>query len=217
MEGNDLKRWLKAILVTFAIFATFSLYLFARREIYNLYVANKALASAAAVLAGLTLIIGPLSKRFTSIIPLMTIRRHLGLLAFALAILHIIISLMQTQRFEWFSWYAREWIPVTAGLLAIVAWSYMTYISRNNKIEELGVDLWKRRLSLAGKLGFIAIFVHLTIMKYPGWIRWFNGQVKASTELANPQYPPASLFVFAFAVIVILYRIFIFFFKRTRY
>lgn len=207
MERNDLKRWLKAILVTFIIFAIFSVYLFARREIYNLYIVNKALASTAAVLAGLTLIIGPVSKKIASLATFMTIRRHLGLLAMGLAIVHVSLSLVQQNRFPFPQWYVSELIPVVFGLLVIVAWSYMTYISRNKKIEEMGVDLWKSRLSLAGKIGFIAIFLHLTLMKYPGWIRWWNGQIKASNELANPSFPPASLFVFAFALIVIVYRL----------
>lgn len=43
-------------------------------------------------------------------------------------------------------------------------------------------------------------------MKYPGWIKWLNGQVKASPELANPSYPPASIFVFLIMVGVVLYR-----------
>lgn len=204
--NESMKRWPRALAIALIVFIILSVYLYLRRGYYNVYIINKVFGSTAAVLAGITLLVGPL-RQLSFVVPLMTIRRHLGLLAFGFAILHIIASLAQSERFTWFSWYLNEWIPVVAGLLAVLIWGYMTYISRNKKIQELGVDVWKKRLSLAGKIGFLAIFLHLTIMKYEGWIRWWNGQVKQTPELANPQYPPASLFVFLFMLIVIVYRI----------
>jgi len=209
MNSEDKKRWLRSLSISFIIFVFFSLYLYIRRGYYDLYIINKILGSTAVVLAGITLFIGPLSKRITALASFMTIRRHLGLLAFGYAILHILASLYQTQRFTWFSWYLEEWMPVLFGLIAVSVWGYMAYLSRNVKTQQMGVEMWKNRLSLAGKVAFFAIFLHLTVMKYPGWIRWVNGQVKQTPELANPSYPPASLFVFIFMIAVILYRIFI--------
>lgn len=208
MNSEDKKRWLKSLAISFIIFTLFSVYLFLRRGYYDLYIINKVLGSSAAVLAGLTLIIGPLSKISLYFASFMTIRRHLGLVAFAFAILHIIASLSQMNRFAWFSWYIKEWIPVTFGILAIGMWAYMTYLSRNSKIQQLGVALWKKQLSLFGQLAFLAIFFHLSIMKYPGWIRWFQGQVKQTSELANPSFPPASIFVGIFMLFIIGYRLF---------
>lgn len=216
MSEEDRKRWVKSILIALFIFLLLSFYLILRRGYYNVYIINKVFGSTAVALAGITLLVGPLSKKFSSFAQFMTIRRHLGLLAFGAAVVHITLSLFQTQRFAWFSWYLGEWIPVSFGLLAIFVWGYMTYISRDSKIVQLGADIWKSRLSLAGKVGFIAIFLHLTIMKYEGWIRWFNGQVKQTPELANPQYPPASLFVFLFMAVVIVYRLFTGIYKTSK-
>src|SRR3989344_4485392 len=112
MNRNDAERWGKSILVFLIIFIGFSVYLYLRRGYYNLYIINKVFGSTAVILAGITLIIGPLSKKFSSFAQFMTIRRHLGLLAFGTAVLHIILSLSQTERFAWFSWYLNEWIPV---------------------------------------------------------------------------------------------------------
>lgn len=208
MNKEELRRWGKSVLIAGIVFLILSLYLYARRGYYNLYIINKVLGSSAVVLAGITLLIGPLSKKLPTFARYMTIRRHVGLLAFFVALLHITASLAQTQRFEWFSWYLNEWVPVTAGLVAITVWSYMTYLSRNKKIQEMGADIWKKYLSIAGKAGFLAIFLHLSIMKYEGWLRWWNGLVKQTPELANPSYPPASLFVFFFMVTIIVYRVF---------
>lgn len=198
MKEEERKRWIKAGAIAILVLFFFTLYLFLRRGYVNLYILNKALASSAVIVAGITLIIGPLSKYLTFFAKLMTIRRHLGLWAFGLAIIHIIASLIQQDRFPLLSWYIREWLPILAGVVAISTWAYMTYISRNKKIKEMGVDIWKRRLRLASWIAFLAIFLHLTIMKYPGWVRWFNEPTP---------YPPASLFVFAFMLIVIVYRI----------
>lgn len=207
MKHEEINRWLKSIAISFVIFFILSLYLFLRRGYYNLYIINKVLGSSAIVISGFTLLVGPLSKRFPYFTKFMTIRKHLGLSAFGLALLHILVSLLQQERFPFPTWYIRELIPVTFGILAILLWSYMTYISRIEKIKVLGVEKWKKRLSLAGQLGFLAIFLHLTIMKYPGWLRWASGQLKSSPELANPSYPPASLFIFIIIVAIILYRI----------
>ncbi len=211
MNTEDRKRWFRSIAIAFVVFILFSIYLFARRGYYNTYIINKVFGSTAVALAGFTLVIGPLSKKFSSVVSYMTIRRHLGLLAFGAAFTHIILSLSQTERFTWFSWYLEEWIPVLFGILAIGIWSYMTFISRNEKIRQMGVDTWKRRLSITGQLGFLAIFLHVTVMKYEGWIRWFNGLAKKTPELANPSYPPASLFVFLIMILVIVYRVYIYF------
>ena len=211
----DREKWIKSIGVSLLVFILFSIYLFLRRGYYNLYIINKVFGSTAIVLAGFSLLVGPLSRSNPFFSRFMTIRRQLGLSAFVLAIAHIIASLLQQNRFPLFSWYTNEWIPVLFGIVAVGIWVYMTYISRNSKIKQMGIDVWKRNLSIAGKLAFIAIFFHLTVMKYEGWIRWFRGQVKATPELANPSYPPASLFVLLIMVIVILYRVMYYFKTKT--
>lgn len=200
------ERWLRAVWIGLFVFIMFSLYLFLRRGYYNLYIINKVFGSTAIVVAGISLLAGPM-RRMRYVSHLMSIRRQLGLLAFGLVLLHVLASLLQTKRFPLFAWYIDAWIPISFGLLAVGVWLYMTYISRNSKIKELGSDVWKKRLSIAGKVAFMAIFLHLVIMKYPGWIKWLNGNVKQTPELANPTYPPASIFVFIFMVTVILYRI----------
>lgn len=207
MTREELKRWGRAFLVSLVVFAFFSLYLYFRRGYYNLYIINKVFGSTAAVMAAITLLVGPLSKRLTFLSNLVTIRRELGIWAVGFAIVHIIFSLLQQNRFPFPDWYTAEWIPVSAGVIAVSAWLYMTYLSRSKKIKEMGVDVWKKRLSLFGWIAFGAVFIHLTVMKYPGWIRWWQGQVKASPQLANPEFPPASLFVFAIILIVIVYRL----------
>ncbi len=64
---NDKNEWWKALGITTVIFIGLSLYLFLRRGYYDLYIINKVFGSTSVVLAGLTLVIGPLSGIFSGI------------------------------------------------------------------------------------------------------------------------------------------------------
>lgn len=215
MTNEDIARWLKSILIALVVFFILSFYLIERRGYYNLYIINKVLGSTAAILAGITLIIGPLSKKLLFFAREMSIRRHLGLIAFFLAFLHVIVSLFFLSNKFPLAWYIKEWLPITFGALAIIFWIYMTNLSRNSKIIELTAPVWEKRLSIAGQIAFVLIFLHLTVMKTEGWLKWFNGEVKQTTQLANPDFPPASLFVLFVITTVIVYRIYILLRKKT--
>lgn len=207
MHKEELHQWLRALCYALIIFALFSIYLYLRRGYYNLYIINKAFGSTSAIVAGFALIIGPLHRKYLSFAHFMGIRKELGLIAFGFAIAHVIASLMLQDHFKIPDFYIRIKYPLIFGITAILVWIYMTYISRSSKIKQLGADVWKTRLSLSGKIAFIAIFLHLAVMKYQGWLTWFKGQTKQTPELANPAYPPASLFVFAIMLAIIIFRI----------
>ncbi len=206
MTPPDISKWLKTLPITLGIFFTFSLYLFLRRGYYNLYIINKAFGSTAVVLAGITLLLGPLAQKYPSLNNLNLLKRQLGLSALASALLHLIATYLQSSRFTP-SWYKDQWLSVNFGIIAVTIWFFLAYLSSNKKVEDLGFASWKRLQSIGGRVAFLAIFLHLVLMKYPGWIKWLNGEVKKSPELANPSYPPASIFVFLFMVGVILFRL----------
>lgn len=210
MPKEELSRWVKAFITGVIIFFLFSLYLYARRGYYDLYIINKVFGSTAAVLAGLTLLAGPLSRLCRCFAPLTTIRKQLGLLGLFLALFHAVAStLFLPDKFP-LTWYQNEWLPVLFGLLAIGIWLYIGSISNPQKIHQMTFDIWKKRQQTGAHIAFWAIYLHLVIMKYKGWIKWLNGQVKVSPDLANPTYPPASTFVFLIMTGVILYRLLLF-------
>jgi len=207
MDNQEKKLWMKSFLTTVSIFFLLSLYLFLRRGYYNVYIINKVFGSTSAILAGITLLVGPLSKQFSMAMHFLNLRKHLGLTALGLGIAHTAVSiLLLAHKFPFPSWFFKEWIPVAFGLLALGVWMYLWRISNVNKIQELGHSLWRNRQSVSGHIAFVAIFLHLTVMKYQGWINWFQGKTKQTPELANPGSPPASLFVFAFMIAIIIYR-----------
>lgn len=206
MNRNEKDHWRKGVLTAAVIFLLFSLYLFLRRGYYSLYIANKAFGSSAAILAGLSLVVGPLAKHLFVLVDYVSIRRHMGLLALLFGMVHAVISLfLLPQKFP-VSWYQQEWVPVIFGATALALWVYLASISTSEKLKTLGADIWQKHQRRFGHISFLAIFLHLTIMKYPGWIRWLRGQVQPSSELANPSYPPASLFVLLALIAVLLYK-----------
>ena len=206
MKKQLLKEWLRSLSIGFTIFVAFSIYLFLRRGYYNLYIVNKVFGSTSAVLAGMTLLLGKLATRFDVFDRYVVLRKPLGLLALVLALAHVAISLFFLPARFPLSWYLREIVPIAFGALAVLLWLYLAWISRTAAIKRLGANLWRQRQSLGARVAFVAVLAHLVIQKYPGWIRWWQGQVKASPELAHPQYPPASLFVFVIILGILFYR-----------
>lgn len=197
-----MSRWLKGLIISFLIFAVLSLYIAFRQGSYNLFAANRAFASTAVILAGITLIVGPLSKSYKFLTKIITIRRQLGLIAFGYALLHISIVFGGLD--------LADWIPISFGLVGILVWIYMAYISRNSKIIQMGTDIWKKRLSFAGLLAFAAILLHVVFNQYSKWTVYLPG-VKPTTKALHTNLPPVSLFVFLFMFVVVVYRIFVFF------
>ena len=207
MNTPETPRWVRSLIITLFIFGFFSFYLFLRRGYYNLGIINKSLGSAAAVIAGLTLCIGPLARAWTKLSTLTPLRRSLGLFAFVLAIAHTIISaFFLPNRFS-LPWFLTQWPAVLAGLIAVTVWIYLSTISHDKAVKTLGSHRWITHQQYGAYIAFAGIYLHLILLKYNGWIEWFEGKTQQSAVLANPHYPPASLFVFAVMTAIIVYRI----------
>ena len=204
-----MNRWLRALLVTAVLFALFSLYLSIRREVYNLGIANKAFGSTASVVAGVTLLIGPLARTLPQFGEFLAYRRQLGIMAFLTGAIHVIISLFFIpERFN-ITFFLKEWPATALGLLAIGVWIYAASISINSSIQKMGGNTWTTHQQRAGHIAFVGVFLHLIFLKYAGWIEWFSGKTQKTAFLANPQYPPASLFVFLVMAGIIGYRVYL--------
>lgn len=202
MNSNEILRWVKAFFLVAIIFLLVFSYVAFRQGSQTLSTFNKSFASTATIVAGLTLVIGPLSKKFISLTKLMTIRRQLGLLAFGVILGHVGIVLGSLS--------ADEWIPLSFGAMALLTWCYMVFISRDSVVLQMGPAVWKKRLSFAGFLAFGVIFIHVILLQNQAWLRWFHG-AKKTAQLLHPNLAPISFFVFLLMCGVIVYRIFIHF------
>jgi DMSO/TMAO reductase YedYZ heme-binding membrane subunit len=206
MDKFTLKKWIQIKILALIVLVVSSVILFARNPTYDLSALNKALAYVATLLAGFSLTIGPLSRRFVSLGKYLTYRRQLGVVAFAYAALHVIISLFFLPGRFPFKWYLDEKIPVIFGILAIGIWIYLVFISRDKKITSLGGKTWVRRQQLGGHIAFLAIYLHLIILKYSFWILWIQGKTKPAANALFPQLPAVNFLVFLIMSMIILYR-----------
>ena len=202
------KAWLSTLPVVIIIFVSLSVYLFLRRGYYNTYIVNKVLGSTAAILAALSLSAGVLTRWNPRVFSFLArIRRELGLSAWFFALLHMATSLLfLNSRFP-LSWYQEELAPFFAGIFAVAIWSILALLSRHDNKSSLSSSLWVFIQSTGARLAFLFVLVHLVVMKYQGWIKWFSGLTKQTSELLHPEYPPASLFVLLILLSVFVLRI----------
>ena len=186
------------------IFFISSLYLFARRGNYNLFIANKAFATVSLILIGLSFALSGLCYFWNFVDTKIIYRKFLGLVGFAFAIIHIIITLnFLPYKF------ASHKISVIFGVLALFIFAILTVISNRFTSFELGNKRWRIILRYGGYLAFIFIIIHVVLLKYPEWIRW-------STTM-KPLLPPLSLLgiIFALAVIILRIALFISIYKKN--
>jgi DMSO/TMAO reductase YedYZ heme-binding membrane subunit len=207
MSSSALKRWVFACVIAVTFLAVCMLYIVLRRETLSVSNVNKSFASAAVLLAGFTLLIRLLMARFYFFYHFITVRRQLGIFAFIFALIHIFISIFFIPSRFTFEWFLQQWLPIGFGIIAISIWVYLAYLSRNEKIQELGVKKWQKHQNIGARTAFLLIYFHLILLKYTGWMTWFAGNEKKSAFLANPQYIPESFLVFIIMTTIIIVKV----------
>jgi DMSO/TMAO reductase YedYZ heme-binding membrane subunit len=200
-------RWLESSVVAVVVLGLVLGYFRLRSPQIDTFYLNKIAGAVAAILAGLTLMVGPALSYKPEWKSLIGFRRPLGLLAFGFALLHVtLLVFFLSQRFTP-SYYQREWLPVGFGILAGLGWVGLAYISRDSQVLKLGFPKWKQLQNWGGRIGFAFIFLHITLLKYEGWIQWITKDPKGPAGLVNSPYPPSSLLVAGVMTVIILYRL----------
>lgn len=211
MSREQLRQWAVAILVAATVFAVLSAYLFLRRGYYNLYIANKAFGSTGLIVIGLVLLVGPLARLYQRFDPWITYRKELGIVGFAGALAHTVISLfLLPDKFAFASFFTftslnRGLVPFLLGLGSIIMFFILTVMSVDSVIRRMDKAVWWLWQYWGVRIAFVLLFLHLVAMKYPGWISWF---VKGGgNELTRPFMPPGSLIAGSFGLFVLLVRL----------
>ncbi len=81
-----------AIVIGVLFFVGLSVYLYYRRGYYDVYIANKIFAGTSAILLGIVLLLGPLSRAYDRFDRWLKYRKEIGIIAFVLALTHSITS-----------------------------------------------------------------------------------------------------------------------------
>lgn len=166
----------------------------------TLYLFNKALAGAAFLLIGLSMLLGSLS-RFRRVVPTMLIyRKYLGLVGFGLAVLHVLFShRLLHSKFPWPDWMHQNGETVLLGFAAFLLFTAMAVVSNRGAAQFIGAARWRRFLSGAGYLGVILVIAHITWLKGPSWLNWI--------KTFDPWLPSLSLPLVLFGLAVLAARL----------
>lgn len=194
MNREQIGQYFRAFLLALAVAGVFSLYLFLRRGYFDLFILNKVLASASLALLGIVLLIGPISRFYNRFDKWLIYRREIGIMAFLLALTHGLIS------------YSGKTSPALLwGIISLVILALLFLTSYKFVENRLNRKLWIGIQSWGVRLGALFAFWHLTLLKYPGWVKWLNSE--RDQKLALPDLPPASLFGALFIGFVAITRL----------
>lgn len=195
-----------AITIAIALFTLLSLYILFRRGYYNLYIANKAFAGTGALLLGIVLLIGPLSRMFSFADRYVRHRKELGIVAFLFATAHGIVSLFfLPSKFPLSGYIGTAYWPFIFGLTALIVLGVLFFLSIDRSMQSIGKALWWRLQYWGVRISFILIMLHVLIMKWGGWVAWYREG--GGKELAQPQLPGAGLLVGWFMGFVLFVRL----------
>lgn len=198
--------YLFASLLGFFFFMCISVFVYYRRGYFDLYIANKALAGSATILLGLVLLIGTGSRLFSFPDKFIQYRKEIGIFAFLLSVLHVIISLFfLPNKFSFVELLSYANKPGMYGLAALGVMTVILMSSHQKSMAALGMKVWWKIQYWGLRITFALITLHVFVMKWPGWIRWF--EVGGSSELVHPEWPGAGILVGLFMIAVILIRL----------
>lgn len=166
----------------------------------TLYLFNKALANAAFLLIGLSMLLASLG-RFRRIAPdKLVYRKYLGVAGFGLAALHALTShLALGAKFPWPTWPHQNWETALLGFAAFALFAAMTAVSNRRARELMGGAAWRRFLSYAGYLGILIVILHASWLKWPSWLNW--------VKTFDPWLPSLSLPTVIFGLAVLAARL----------
>jgi len=193
------RLWLNAFVFSIFIFIINSLYLFLRRGDYDLFIANKALATSSLMLIGFSLALSGLCYFWDFVDTKIIYRKHLGLIGFFLAGAHVIVSGFFLSNKFTAAWFESKKISMLFGGLALLVFLAMAAISNRYLIHELGGKYWRAFMRFGGYLAFIFIILHFSLLKYPEWLKWLS--------TGKPFLPPLSLIGVIFGLAVIVLRL----------
>ncbi|KKS93785.1 MAG: hypothetical protein UV70_C0006G0002 [Parcubacteria group bacterium GW2011_GWA2_43_13] len=190
------RMWEYGVAMTIAgiLFVVLSVYLYYRRGYYDLYIANKIFAGTSAILLGIVLLLGPLSRAYTIFDRWLKYRKEIGIVAFVLALAHSVSSFFfLSDYFSRARFFTSGLWPFVFGITALSIVCILWILSHKNAVKIFSGKVWWCIHSWGIRCAFIAVALHVGIMKFSGWVDWYkNG---GASNLVHPEWPGAGLLV----------------------
>ncbi len=204
MFRETVRQYLVAAAVAAGTVAFLAIYLTLRRGYFDLAIINKSLASGSLVLLGIVLLLGPLSRLYDRFDKWVNYRKELGILAFFLGAAHVYLSMFPLARRGPFGLYQSRPLVAYSGLVGLLIMTYLFIISFEKIKEKIDAGKWWKAQYVGVRIAALAVLFHMTVFKYPEWVKWLKGD---AGQIAIPAWPPASLLVAVFSGFVLLVRL----------
>jgi len=160
---------------------------------------NKSVADTAIILVGLSMLLSSLCYFWNFFDSVIRYRKHLGLVGFAYAIAHLVLSLSAFQALlKVETWEKGLMWPALTGVIAMVIFAIMAIISNSMMAQLLGGKVW-RAILRTGYIAIIFVCVHVVLLKFPRWLTWYTSGMQT--------LPSLSLIVTLFMLIVLIMRV----------
>ncbi len=191
---TDIKRYFQTALFTAVLFGLSYWYL-GVLKLPNLL--NKAVADTSIVLIGLSMVMSSVSYFWNFADPLVSYRKHLGVIGFWLGLGHLFLSWGAFQRLINPETWAKgvPWATFTA-MIALVIFALMTLISNMTMTKMLG--RWWKPLLRFGYVAIALIWLHVYFLKASSIMKWYAEGMKA--------LPPSSVIMLGFMTVVMIMR-----------
>lgn len=184
----------------------FVAYVAYQRGLLDFRTVNRAFADVGAVLLGIVLLLGPMSRYFAFPDRYLQYRKELGIFGFIFALAHSVITLFVLPGTVSFAVVtAMLSMPIIFGLAGTVVLTLLFAISNEYAAEAIGRRLWWRMQNWGVRFIFAFVFIHVYLLKWSGWMNWYKTGVARGS--VHPELPPLGILVGAFMTFVVLLRV----------
>lgn len=193
--------WLKTLGFSVILYLLITLVLFSQRHSTGADLINISTAWTAVVLIGLSMLLSAICYFWNAFDHYILFRKHIGVSGFFVAAIHVFFSLVvMRQEFPFPSYYLGEKniVSFVFALIAFAYFAFMTSISNNYAIHEIGGHRWRKLLRI-GYIAYIFTIIHFGLKGFPYWLKWIQGGMKT--------LPSIGLVIFIFALFVPYFRI----------
>lgn len=193
------KIWLKAIVFSLVSIGLGVAYIWYRSGKFDMFNFNQVLACASVFLIGCSFILSAVCYFWNFFDTKIIYRKYLGIIGAIIGLLHIVVIIFTQQtRFDADYFFREHLWTFLAGLVALMLFTVMVFISNNFSIHELGSKRWRHVLRYTGYVAFILVFLHFVFIVWPRWEIWWTS--------FDPWLPPLSLLAAVFMAIVLIFR-----------
>jgi DMSO/TMAO reductase YedYZ heme-binding membrane subunit len=192
-----LKLWLNTFSFGGLVFLFVCYYYFFQGDNFSLQLINKATASTAIILMGLSFALSGLGYYWDFADRKLPYRKYLGLVGYFFVLWHGLNSLYYyflantgLEKFilhkDWifFNFTINNRIPFILGAASLVIFTLMALISNNYATKKLGGVRW-RKLLRVGYIALLFAFVHFTVKNLEIWINWFKDGANTLPQMSS--------------------------------